>query len=71
MASLVKSAFRLSVKNVFRLQERIVAPDAISTSEKKFVLSKLNQVILHRLVTTELPSQMRNLKVMTCYVLFL
>lgn len=45
------------------LQEKIVPADPISPSEKKFVLSKLNQVILHRLVTTELPSQMRNIRV--------
>jgi hypothetical protein len=44
-------------------QERIVPPDPINAIEKKNTLNRLNQVIQHRLVTTRLPAQMRNLKV--------
>ena len=45
------------------IRDRIVPPDPISTSEKKATLLRLNQIIQQRLVTTGLPSQMRNLKI--------
>lgn len=45
------------------IREKIVPPDAITPSEKRDTLLKLNQVIQHRLVTGNLISQMRNLKV--------
>ncbi|CAG7734428.1 unnamed protein product [Allacma fusca] len=53
------------------IRERIVPPDPITASEKKSTLIKLNQVIQHRLVTTELPAQMRNLKIEQGRVVFM
>ncbi|XP_021960036.1 mediator of RNA polymerase II transcription subunit 14 isoform X1 [Folsomia candida] len=52
------------------IRERIVPPDPITTIEKKTTLNRLNQVIQHRLVTTQLPAQMRNLKIDNGRVLF-
>jgi len=40
-----------------------VPPDPVSGEEKKETLEKLNQVIQHRLLTSQLPQQMRNLQV--------
>lgn len=41
-------------------------PDPITTSEKKAVLQRLNQVIQYRLVSSELPQHMRKLKIGQC-----
>ncbi len=45
------------------VREKIVPPKPITVLEKKQALSRLNQVIEHRLVTTTLPLQMRNLSI--------
>ncbi|ERL93945.1 mediator of RNA polymerase II transcription subunit 14 [Dendroctonus ponderosae] len=45
------------------IKEKIVPPDPITPQEKKMTLLRLNQVIQHRLVTGNLMSQMRNLKI--------
>jgi mediator of RNA polymerase II transcription subunit 14 len=45
------------------IRDRIVPPEPITAAERKAVLLRLNQVIEHRLVTSELPLQMRNLKI--------
>lgn len=45
------------------IRDRIVPAEAISVVERRQVLLKLNQVIEHRLVTSSLPMQMRNLKI--------
>ena len=39
------------------IRDRIVPPEPITAAEKRIVLLKLNQVIEHRLVTSELPPQ--------------
>lgn len=43
--------------------ERIIPPDPITASEKRQTLLRLNQVIQHRLVTGNLPAQMRKFKI--------
>ncbi|KAL4233347.1 Mediator of RNA polymerase II transcription subunit 14 [Mactra antiquata] len=53
------------------IREKIVPPDPITSSEKKQVLSRLTQVIQYRLVSCELPQQMRNLKIENGRVKFL
>ncbi|XP_046397458.1 mediator of RNA polymerase II transcription subunit 14 [Ischnura elegans] len=45
------------------IRERIVPPDPITPSERRLTLLRLNQVIQHRLVTSNLLPQMRNLKI--------
>ena len=45
------------------IRDRIVPPEPITQAEKRQILIKLNQVIEHRLVTSELPLQMRNIKI--------
>ncbi len=45
------------------IRDRIVPPDPITAIEKKSTLNRLNQVIQHRLVSIDLPIQMRDLKV--------
>lgn len=45
------------------IQERIVPPDPITIVEKQQTLRRLNQIIEHRLVTSELPPLMRKLKI--------
>ena len=45
------------------IRDRIVPPEPITPAEKRQILLKLNQVIEHRLVTSALPLQMRNLKI--------
>lgn len=47
----------------FMLQDKIVPPDAITPAEKRQTLQRLTQVIQYRLVATDLPPQMRKLKV--------
>ncbi|CAB3376625.1 Hypothetical predicted protein [Cloeon dipterum] len=45
------------------VRERIVPPDPISAAERRQTLLRLNQVIQHRLVTSDIRPQMRNLKI--------
>lgn len=49
------------------IRERIVPPDPITPSERRQTLLRLNQVIQHRLVTSDIRPQMRNLKVHIIY----
>ncbi|WAR07451.1 MED14-like protein [Mya arenaria] len=53
------------------IREKIVPPDPITSSEKKQVLQRLNQVIQYRLVSSELPKHMRKLKIENGRVKFL
>ncbi|XP_060590641.1 mediator of RNA polymerase II transcription subunit 14-like isoform X2 [Ruditapes philippinarum] len=53
------------------IREKIVPPDPITPTEKKQVLQRLNQVIQYRLVSCELPQQMRKLKIENGRVKFL
>ena len=48
---------------LFSIQEKIIPPDPITTVQKRATFNRLNQVIQHRLVTSDLPEQMRDLKV--------
>lgn len=45
------------------VQDKIIPPDPITKSEKQTTLSQLNQILRHRLVTTDLPPQLANLTV--------
>ena len=45
------------------IQERIIPPAPITAGDRKRTLLRLNQVIEHRLVNSQLPLQMRNLVV--------
>lgn len=45
------------------IRDRIVPPEPITPAERRQTLLKLNRVIEHRLVTSDLPVQMRNLKI--------
>lgn len=45
------------------IRDKIVPPDPITPAEKKSTLLRLNQIIQYRLVSSELPPQMRNLKI--------
>ncbi|XP_031550485.1 mediator of RNA polymerase II transcription subunit 14-like [Actinia tenebrosa] len=45
------------------IRDKIVPPDPITTSEKTMTLQRLNQVIQHRLVISEIPPQMTNIKI--------
>ncbi|XP_060079924.1 mediator of RNA polymerase II transcription subunit 14-like [Ylistrum balloti] len=45
------------------IREKIVPEDSITPAEKRLTLSKLTQVIQYRLVSTDLPQQMRKLRV--------
>ncbi|KAI1285965.1 Mediator of RNA polymerase II transcription subunit 14 [Halotydeus destructor] len=45
------------------IRERIVPPDPITPAEKRATLLRLNQIIQQRLVTTNLPNQLRNLRI--------
>lgn len=53
------------LSNTCPIQERIVPPDPITPGERRTTLTRLNQVIQHRLVTGSLLPQMRSLKVNT------
>lgn len=44
-------------------QDKIVPPDPITPAEKRSTLLRLNQIIQYRLVSSELPPQMRNLTI--------
>ena len=52
------------------IRDRIVPPEPITALERRQVLLRLNQVIEHRLVTSDLPLQMRNLKIENGLVTF-
>ncbi|XP_068186008.1 mediator of RNA polymerase II transcription subunit 14 isoform X1 [Antennarius striatus] len=45
------------------IRDKIIPPDPITKSEKQTTLSQLNQILQHRLVTTDLPPQLANLTV--------
>lgn len=45
------------------IRDRIVPLEPITAAEKRSTLLRLNQVIEHRIVTSDLPLQMRNLKI--------
>uniref|UniRef100_A0A0K2TAA1 Mediator of RNA polymerase II transcription subunit 14 n=1 Tax=Lepeophtheirus salmonis TaxID=72036 RepID=A0A0K2TAA1_LEPSM len=53
------------------IRDKIVAPEPISCMDKKKTLLKLNQVIEHRLVTSNLPLQMRHLHIADGRVTFM
>lgn len=58
-------SIRYWLSNTCPIQERIVPPDPITPGERRTTLTRLNQVIQHRLVTGSLLPQMRSLKVNT------
>lgn len=45
------------------VQDKIIPPDPITKTEKQTTLNQLNQILRHRLVTTDLPPQLANLTV--------
>ncbi|XP_077337008.1 mediator of RNA polymerase II transcription subunit 14 isoform X4 [Lithobates pipiens] len=45
------------------IRDKIIPPDPITKSEKQSTLHQLNQILRHRLVTTDLPPQLANLTV--------
>uniref|UniRef100_A0A8C5NXY2 Mediator of RNA polymerase II transcription subunit 14 n=1 Tax=Jaculus jaculus TaxID=51337 RepID=A0A8C5NXY2_JACJA len=45
------------------IRDKIIPPDPITKVEKQATLHQLNQILRHRLVTTELPPQLANLTV--------
>ncbi|KFM63332.1 Mediator of RNA polymerase II transcription subunit 14, partial [Stegodyphus mimosarum] len=45
------------------IRDKIVPPDPITPAEKRSTLLRLNQIIQYRLVSSELPPQMRNLTI--------
>uniref|UniRef100_A0A3B3C8C1 Mediator of RNA polymerase II transcription subunit 14 n=1 Tax=Oryzias melastigma TaxID=30732 RepID=A0A3B3C8C1_ORYME len=45
------------------IRDKIIPPDPITKSEKQTTLRQLNQILRHRLVTTDLPPQLANLTV--------
>ncbi|KAF4526396.1 hypothetical protein B566_EDAN012686 [Ephemera danica] len=53
------------------IRERIVPPDPITPAERRLTLLRLNQVIQHRLVTSDIRPQMRNLKIEAGRVTFI
>lgn len=52
------------------IRDRIVPPDPITPEEKQSTLIRLNQIIQQRLVSKNLPFQMRNLKIKHGRVIF-
>lgn len=52
------------------VRDRIVPPEPITAEEKKLTLLKINQVIEQRLVSSDLPLQLRNLTIENGYVTF-
>ncbi|XP_076370105.1 mediator complex subunit 14 isoform X1 [Tachypleus tridentatus] len=52
------------------IRDRIVPPDPILPSEKRSTLLRLNQIIQYRLVSSDLPSEMWNLKIENGRVIF-
>lgn len=54
----------IEIKNVcIAFQDKIIPPDPITKAEKQSTLNQLNQILRHRLVTTDLPPQLANLTV--------
>lgn len=45
------------------MKDKIIPPDPITKTEKQATLHQLNQILRHRLVTTDLPPQLANLTV--------
>ncbi|XP_029113974.1 mediator of RNA polymerase II transcription subunit 14-like isoform X2 [Scleropages formosus] len=45
------------------IRDKIIPPDPITKLEKQTTLNQLNQILRHRLVTTDLPAQLANLTV--------
>ncbi|XP_056414910.1 mediator of RNA polymerase II transcription subunit 14 isoform X2 [Hyla sarda] len=45
------------------IRDKIIPPDPITKTEKQSTLHQLNQILRHRLVTTDLPPQLANLTV--------
>ncbi|XP_070537690.1 mediator of RNA polymerase II transcription subunit 14-like isoform X2 [Ptychodera flava] len=45
------------------IKEKIIPPDPITADEKAATLSRLNQILQHRLVTIDLPPQLANLTI--------
>ncbi|XP_039601038.1 mediator of RNA polymerase II transcription subunit 14 isoform X1 [Polypterus senegalus] len=45
------------------IRDKIIPPDPITKGEKQSTLHQLNQILRHRLVTTDLPPQLANLTV--------
>uniref|UniRef100_A0A8C9W527 Mediator of RNA polymerase II transcription subunit 14 n=1 Tax=Scleropages formosus TaxID=113540 RepID=A0A8C9W527_SCLFO len=45
------------------IRDKIIPPDPIMKQEKQTTLNQLNQILRHRLVTTDLPPQLANLTV--------
>ncbi|XP_061917691.1 mediator of RNA polymerase II transcription subunit 14 isoform X2 [Entelurus aequoreus] len=45
------------------IRDKIIPPDPITKTEKQTTLNQLNQILRHRLVTTDLPPQLANLTV--------
>uniref|UniRef100_H2M535 Mediator of RNA polymerase II transcription subunit 14 n=1 Tax=Oryzias latipes TaxID=8090 RepID=H2M535_ORYLA len=45
------------------IRDKIIPPDPITKAEKQTTLRQLNQILRHRLVTTDLPPQLANLTV--------
>uniref|UniRef100_A0A5F8G3N9 Mediator of RNA polymerase II transcription subunit 14 n=1 Tax=Monodelphis domestica TaxID=13616 RepID=A0A5F8G3N9_MONDO len=45
------------------IRDKIIPPDPITKTEKQTTLHQLNQILRHRLVTTDLPPQLANLTV--------
>ncbi|XP_064413391.1 mediator of RNA polymerase II transcription subunit 14 isoform X2 [Latimeria chalumnae] len=45
------------------IRDKIIPPDPITKIEKQITLHQLNQILRHRLVTTDLPPQLANLTV--------
>uniref|UniRef100_A0ACB8FHL7 Mediator of RNA polymerase II transcription subunit 14 n=1 Tax=Sphaerodactylus townsendi TaxID=933632 RepID=A0ACB8FHL7_9SAUR len=45
------------------IRDKIIPPDPITKTEKQATLHQLNQILRHRLVTTDLPPQLANLTV--------
>ncbi|KAF2357663.1 Mediator complex subunit Med14 [Trinorchestia longiramus] len=52
------------------IRQRILSPDPMTSSEKRATLTRLEQIIQHRLVTATLPHQMRTTKVENGRVVF-
>lgn len=51
------------LKFTYPQQDKIIPPDPITKIEKQTTLHQLNQILRHRLVTTDLPPQLANLTV--------
>lgn len=63
MTSLTHTSAQIQSFLFLLFRDKIVPPDPITASEKRQTLSRLNQVIQHRLVTGQLLPQMRKFKI--------